>query len=249
MKNRAIKMLLIIMATSAIGCCPLGGITDVYANGQLSTAGASKQLEQMVLASSKNYATISESADAPTVYDWETMYTQCRVNLRTQPDTNSLIITTFNVNEKLTCAQFDEEWCAVKYNGEIYYISARYVSEEKLKAAEYSEEDAELLAHAIFAEANTLGENGMMYAGSVILNRVNSDKYPDTIRGVLSQPGQYACWSNGAINKSYTQEAYNIAVQLLQYGSAIPVDIIFQSEAPQGAYIWLHLGNTYFCGG
>ena len=104
------------------------------------------------------------------------------------------------------------------------------------------------------------GEMGMswapdeqqLYVGSVVLNRVASDRFPDTLEEVVYQPGQYACAS---YLYSLTPDARTIANarQLLEGGSVLPAGVVFQSEAPQGSgvYATYHdevLGSTtYYC--
>lgn len=55
----------------------------------------------------------------------------------------------------------------------------------------FSEEDRELLLRVMMCEAGNQGEIGAAHVGRVILNRVESDAFPDTVRGVIYQPGQF----------------------------------------------------------
>ncbi len=56
--------------------------------------------------------------------------------------------------------------------------------------------DLELVAAMIFREANMEPWEGKVAVGNVIMNRLNSSLYPDTILGVLSQPYQFSPWGN-----------------------------------------------------
>lgn len=60
-----------------------------------------------------------------------------------------------------------------------------------------SEGEFELLARMISAEANQQPYLGMVAVGAVIVNRVKSPNFPNTITGVLYQPGQFQPISNG----------------------------------------------------
>ena len=120
------------------------------------------------------------------------------------------------------------------------------IEPDPVESVQVDYEEASLLAHLIYAEANTLGEKGMQYAGSVVLNRVKSTKFPDSVQGVIYQSGQYACVSNGSINEEPSDVAYEIAEELLLYGSVLPDKVVFQSEFIQGN-IYTTLGNTYYC--
>lgn len=59
-----------------------------------------------------------------------------------------------------------------------------------------SDEDLYLLADLIWHEAGISGRVGMMAVGTCILNRVESNVYPDTLREVIYQPNQmYYCYN------------------------------------------------------
>lgn len=57
--------------------------------------------------------------------------------------------------------------------------------------AAYSDEDVELLAQLITHEAIGEGRDGWIAVGEVVCNRVESDKFPNTIRDVIFQSGQF----------------------------------------------------------
>ncbi len=48
------------------------------------------------------------------------------------------------------------------------------------------------MARAMFFESNRSSRDGMIAVGSVVMNRVNSSDFPDTICGVVSQKNQFA---------------------------------------------------------
>lgn len=61
----------------------------------------------------------------------------------------------------------------------------------------YSEEDIAILERIVEAEAGDQGVEGMIYVADVILNRVYSKDFPNTIRDVVFAPGQFSPVSNG----------------------------------------------------
>ena len=101
-----------------------------------------------------------------------------------------------------------------------------------IKQQQYTDEKLSLLAHVIFAEAGAdyIDDTTLYYVGSVVLNRVNSSKYPDTIRDVVYQKNQYECVTNGAINKTPTDRCYKIAKDLLENGSILPDEVFGQAD-------------------
>jgi spore germination cell wall hydrolase CwlJ-like protein len=117
------------------------------------------------------------------------------------------------------------------------------------------QEDIELLARLITAEQGYSAnyddeeeyEELAYLTGSVVINRINSEKFPNTLREVIEQPGQYQCYSNGHIDRPFDDIAYEIAEELLVFGTTIDEGIVFQSEFQQGSGVYRQIGNTYFC--
>lgn len=60
--------------------------------------------------------------------------------------------------------------------------------------------DVQLLARAINGEARGESYEGQVAVGAVILNRVNSPEFPNTLAGVIYQPGAFTAVSDGQIN-------------------------------------------------
>ena len=60
--------------------------------------------------------------------------------------------------------------------------------------------DVQLLARAINGEARGEPYEGQVAVGAVILNRVRDSRFPNTIAGVIYQPGAFTAVSDGQIN-------------------------------------------------
>ncbi|MEG2720473.1 MAG: cell wall hydrolase, partial [Oscillospiraceae bacterium] len=58
---------------------------------------------------------------------------------------------------------------------------------------QFSNNDIYLLAKVIAAEARGEPYIGQVAVGAVILNRVNHSSFPDSIPGVVYQPGAFSC--------------------------------------------------------
>ena len=68
-------------------------------------------------------------------------------------------------------------------------------------AKEYNNiSEAQLLARAINGEARGEPYEGQVAVGAVILNRVRDSRFPNTIAGVIYQPGAFTAVSDGQIN-------------------------------------------------
>lgn len=65
--------------------------------------------------------------------------------------------------------------------------------------------DLQLMARAINGEARGEPYEGQVAVGAVILNRVKSSKFPNTIAGVIYQSGAFTAVSDGQINVPIAQ--------------------------------------------
>lgn len=109
------------------------------------------------------------------------------------------------------------------------------------------EDDLYILSHVICGEAEGCGEDMKKSVGSVVLNRVEDDRFPDTIAEVVFQEGQYACTWDGNYYREPSQDTIDIAADLLKNGSAIDSSVVWQAEFVQGVGVYDQIGNMYFC--
>ncbi len=95
-----------------------------------------------------------------------------------------------DVLEETTSKQVEEE---VMAESEIEKENSIFVS------SSYSESDYELLCEITYAEAGNQTEEQQVAAAATILNRVGSSIFPNTIKEVIMQRGQFASTKNGHI--------------------------------------------------
>jgi N-acetylmuramoyl-L-alanine amidase len=74
-----------------------------------------------------------------------------------------------------------------------------------------SSSDLYLLAKCVYAEARGEPYEGKVAVAAVILNRVKSSEFPNTIAGVIYQPYAFTAVSDGQINLEPDKSAYNAA--------------------------------------
>lgn len=74
-----------------------------------------------------------------------------------------------------------------------------------------SNSDLNLLARCVYGEARGEPYTGQVAVAAVVLNRVRSSKFPNSISGVIYQSGAFTAVSDGQINLSPNQSAYNAA--------------------------------------
>lgn len=126
-------------------------------------------------------------------------------------------------------------------------------SEQAEKEPPYSEEDLYYLSHVIYAEAGSdcCTDEHQKLVGMVVLNRVADPRFPNTIKEVVLQPGQYACVSNGSFYLEPSERAVQNAIAVFSGEVDCPANVIFQAEFPQGDGIYRicesSYSTTYFC--
>jgi len=75
--------------------------------------------------------------------------------------------------------------------------------------------DHRLLSKLVYAEARGESYKGQVAVAAVVLNRVASASFPNTISGVIYQSGAFSCVSNGAINNTPDSTAIRAALDAL----------------------------------
>jgi N-acetylmuramoyl-L-alanine amidase len=85
----------------------------------------------------------------------------------------------------------------------------------KSASQSYRDNDYELLARIINAEARGEPYQGQVAVGAVVLNRVRHPSFPDTIAGVVYQSGAFTAVTDGQIHADITDSAYRAAQDAL----------------------------------
>jgi hypothetical protein len=123
----------------------------------------------------------------------------------------------------------------------------------------YSAEDLETLALVIYQEAggDACSDDTRLKVGTVVMNRVADHRFPDTLRDVITERGQYGRlywtgpeWPERASKPEEAHavaRAYDCAEQVLQGYRALPADTVYQAEFEQGDEVVAHQDGFYFC--
>lgn len=126
------------------------------------------------------------------------------------------------------------------------------IVEEKQFVYPYTKEELETFAHLLYAEAGSEAccDTTIYYVGSVVLNRVHSKKYPDTLLEVIYQKGQYYPTWHGFMSNTPTERCYRIAKDLLENGSILPEEVLGQADyniyKKYGSKLYAELDGEYF---
>ena len=115
-------------------------------------------------------------------------------------------------------------------------------------------DDLYLLARLIASEAGSdwLTDEYRMCTGEVVLNRVDSPEFPDSIHDVVYQKGQYSVVNSTRFASLKPPEVcVDAALRLLLGERHMVPGVVFQADYIQGelfsVYTDRRLGNTYFC--
>lgn len=82
---------------------------------------------------------------------------------------------------------------------------------QPLSAPLYRETEASLLARLVSGEARGEPYVGQVAVAAVVLNRVRSDEFPDTVSGVIFQPGAFDAVWDGQFDMTPTASAVRAA--------------------------------------
>lgn len=116
-----------------------------------------------------------------------------------------------------------------------------------------SSSDLNLLARLVYAEARGEPYTGQVAVASVVLNRVKSSSFPNTVSGVIYQSGAFSVVSDGQINLTPNETARKAAQDAINgwdpsYGSIY----YFNPKTATSSWIWSRpvtvvIGNHRFC--
>lgn len=158
------------------------------------------------------------------------------LRVRTEPNTEAGVYGLLPQGEIVEVLNQDENgWVCVDYEGSDGYVSTEYVvmdfiidageTMEEIKIRQAEEEEAKrhknygeyttdadttlLLAALIQCEAGSESYEGKVAVGAVVMNRVRSAAYPNSIHGVIYASGQFTPAMNGKVNAVYESGKVN----------------------------------------
>ena len=128
-----------------------------------------------------------------------------------------------------------------------------YTSATTSSSSSSHSSDVNLLARLIYGEARGEPYTGQVAVGAVVLNRVKSSSFPNTIAGVIYQSGAFDVVSDGQINLTPDSTAKKAAADALNgwdptYGSIY----YFNPSTATNKWIWsrphtITIGKHRFC--
>lgn len=148
----------------------------------------------------------------------KTMYVKEAVNFRTDASKNSSVIKVLNAGKKVTVnGRTNDGWLRIKADGITGYCMAEYLTDsapaEKTSTSapkpteassssvnsgtiSYTNEEFEMMCYVLQNEAGGCSDASKIAVANVIINRVKSPNFPNTLKGVLTANNQFTAISN-----------------------------------------------------
>lgn len=181
------------------------------------------------------------------VTETSTKYTTEEVNIRSLPSVDSTVLDQSMINTEFEVVVEIDGWAMITTEDGYAYMKADWFSDAPVQETSYTEEDVEVLTRVLTGEAQHCSDQEQRLVGSVVLNRVNHPEFPDTIKDVVFQKGQYSCVRDGNYYREPTEANRANAVWLLENGSILPDNVVYQSGGKQGSGVHLKTDVHYYC--
>ena len=194
--------------------------------------------------------------------------TASSLRVRKEPSMDAGQIGNMKQGSRVEILGQEGDWYQVSYGEDSAYMFAEYIQIEEttaLSVAEYeaqqkekeqvsqtetamsaSDSELALLAAIIQCEAGGESNTGKVAVGAVIMNRVRSSQFPNSITEVVYQSGQFSPVASGILSSVYSQGArsdcYQAAQEALAGSNPIGSALYFNSGSGRGQQI----GNQHF---
>lgn len=128
----------------------------------------------------------------------------------------------------------------------------KIMTDRLIAAWEHRKEEINLLAEVIYHENWHTDKDHLAayYTGAVVMNRVNSKSWPNSVKEVLYQRGQYST-TKLFYTVELPEECYEMARDIYRNGTPeVPANVIFQSmQKGLGRGHWKVINGEYFAYG
>ena len=135
------------------------------------------------------------------------------------------------------------------------YLIINLIANKIFATNNNSTSNLQLIARAINGEARGETYEGQVAVGAVIMNRVKHSDFPNTIAGVIYQPGAFTAVSNGQINHPISKSSTVIKAAQDAINGWDPTNgciYYFNPDKTTNSWIWSRkivkkIGNHNFC--
>jgi len=120
------------------------------------------------------------------------------------------------------------------------------VSEPVAIVSEYSESEISLLERLVHAESEGEPFIGKVAVANVVLNRVKSEKFPNTIKEVIYERNQFSPIRDGRIKNTPSEESKLAVKMALEGYQVIPEEVAFFYEPDTSTTNWIGENKTFY---
>lgn len=191
------------------------------------------------------YLVFGEEAEhmAQDVGNWIVTLASEAVRVRVEPKDEADVVCYLAKDDAVDFIDIiNDDWVSIDYEGDIGYVKTEYINinfhidegetVEVVRARQRAIEEAKrtanrgavpadadelrLLGALIYCEAGNQSYEGMVGVGAVVMNRVKSPAYPETIHGVIYSSGQFTPAMSGKVARVYEGNVPELCMQAAQ---------------------------------
>lgn len=143
--------------------------------------------------------------------------------------------------------QCNNKWNDILYPGQVLLIpktgsSSSSSGSKNSSGISYSSADLDLLARLVRSEAENQPYEAQVAVAAVVINRVKSDSFPDTISSVIYEKSygyyQFTPVENGLINNAATTTAKNAALAALNGSDPSKGSLYYFDDSATNKWLW-----------
>ena len=128
------------------------------------------------------------------------------------------------------------------------YVEEKPDIEPRYPGVELTWEEQQLLAKVIWVEARGESAEGQQAVAEVVLNRLVSGEFGETVHSVIFAEGQFR--SVAFLEDAEAWQAQYEAIEKALYGPYIlPMDVVHFATFPVNEFVWGQIGGHIFCYG
>ena len=183
-----------------------------------------------------------------TIYPGKVLNVPCDVYMVRNGDTLFLISERYGLSI-FSLRVANNEWDNYLYPGQklnlpgiFSYNNTSSYNETSGSVISYSSADLDLLARLITAEADSQPYQAKVGVGAVVINRVNSSDFPNSLSGVIYQKNEYYYQftpvENGWIYRAASQDAKNAAYDALHGSDPTRGAIYYFDDSATNQWLW-----------
>ena len=162
------------------------------------------------------------------------------------PATTYIVVsgdTMFRISQKHVISLYSLRKANNKWDNALYFSQRLIIPAANQRAViAYTPNQLDLLARLITAEANGQPYNAQVAVGAVVINRVKSASFPNTISGVIYQVingyYQFTPVKNGWINKPATETAKSAAYDALHSVDPSHGALFYFDDSATNTWLW-----------